>query len=101
MDGTVDALRLRPFGRHAVLAEVADSAAARSLASFAGAARVVADEVVPGARTVLFDGVPDLEELAGRLAGWSPGTVPDEGPLVEVPVVYDGEDLRDVAERWG
>ena len=87
------ALELRPCGRRAVLAEVADSAAARSLAACARAARVSADEVVPGARTVLFDGVPDaaaLDRAAGRLdargraragrAGRGPGqstTAPD------------------------
>jgi KipI family sensor histidine kinase inhibitor len=97
----VDPLELRPVGPHAVLAEVADSAAARSLAAYARSARMAADEVVPGARTVLFDGVPDADALRERLAGWSPDAGPDRGPLVEVPVVYDGDDLGDVAARWG
>jgi KipI family sensor histidine kinase inhibitor len=97
----VDPLLLRPFGRNAVLAEVAGSNEARSLAAYARAARVVADEVVPGARTVLFDGVRDGDALAAQLAGWSPASAPEPGRLVEVPVVYDGADLQDVAERWG
>jgi KipI family sensor histidine kinase inhibitor len=97
----VDPLSLRPFGRRAVLAEVADSAAARSLAAYARAARVTADEVVPGARTVLFDGVRDPAVLAALLAGWTPEAEPEPGELVEVPVVYDGADLADVADRWG
>jgi len=97
----VDHLRLRPCGPRAVLAEVADSAAARSLAAYARAARVPADEVVPGAQTVLFDGVPDLDDLAGLVAGWTPDAEPEPGPLVEIPVVYDGADLDDVAARWG
>jgi len=99
--GPVDHLRLRPCGSRAVLAEVADSAEARSLAAYARAARVSADEVVPGARTVLFDGVPDVAALAGLLAGWTPAVVAERGALVEVPVKYDGPDLQDVASRWG
>ena len=99
--GPVDPLSLRPIGRHAVLAEVADSAAARSLAAHARAVRLPADEVVPGARTVLFDGVPDPESVAALLAGWSAESEPERGALVEVPVVYDGADLAYVAQRWG
>jgi KipI family sensor histidine kinase inhibitor len=99
--GCVHLLDLRPVGPGAVLAEVADSASARSLAAYARAARVVADEVVPGARTVLFDGVVDPEALGRLLNGWAPGVAADRGGLVEVPVVYDGADLEDVASRWG
>ncbi|MFF5656544.1 5-oxoprolinase subunit B family protein [[Kitasatospora] papulosa] len=58
-------------------------------------------EIVPGARTVLLDGVED-RALAGRLRSW---TVPPldraEGEAVEISVVYDGPDLADVAEAWG
>jgi len=99
--GPVEHLQLRPFGPTAVLAEVADSAAARSLAAYARAARVGADEVVPGARTVLFDGVADPAVLAELLAGWTPDAITERGALVEVPVVYDGPDIEDVASRWG
>jgi KipI family sensor histidine kinase inhibitor len=97
----VDQVQLRPVGRHAVLAEVADSAAARSLAAYARTARLSVTEVVPGARTVLFDGVPDPDALSERLAAWTPGTAAQPGDLVEVAVVYDGADLEDVAARWG
>ena len=69
----MDLLELRPVGRHAVLAEVADSAAARSLAAYARAARVAADEVVPGARTVLFDGVADVDALGDAARRLDPG----------------------------
>lgn len=99
--GHVDPLELRPVGRHAVLAEVRDSAAAVSLATYARAARVTAGEVVPGARTVLFDDVPDPEGLRERLAGWAADAQPEPRELTEVPVVYDGADLEDVAARWG
>jgi len=97
----VDPLELRPVGHHAVLAEVRDSAAARSLAAYARAARVTAGEVVPGARTVLFDDVPDPEALRERLAAWTVDAQPAPGELVEVPIVYDGADLEAVAVRWG
>ncbi len=93
-------LELRPVGRSALLAEVADSAAARSLAAYARATRVSAQEVVPGARTVLFDGVRDTAELTAVLAGWTPGDRLAPGDLVELSVVYDGADLEDVAARW-
>jgi KipI family sensor histidine kinase inhibitor len=83
-----------------VLAEVADSAAARSLAAYARVARVAADEVVPGALTVLFDGVADVGALGQLLAAWTPDADVEPGALVEVPVVYDGADLEDVAARW-
>jgi KipI family sensor histidine kinase inhibitor len=61
------------------------------------------DEIVPGERTVLLDGV-DIG-LAGQLADWSPQS---ESPAravsdtkTEIPVTFDGEDLPDVAQRWG
>ncbi|MGW0788380.1 5-oxoprolinase subunit B family protein [Streptomyces sp. NPDC002911] len=58
-------------------------------------------EIVPGARTVLLDGVED-RTLAGRLRSWSvPPLRRGAGEAVEIPVVYDGPDLADVAEAWG
>ncbi|MFB7666754.1 5-oxoprolinase subunit PxpB [Kitasatospora sp. NPDC056138] len=59
-------------------------------------------EIVPAARTVLLDGVADRPLLLRTLAGWSiPLHPPAEGPLVEVPTVYDGADLAEVAALWG
>lgn len=84
-----------------MLAEVADSAQARGLAAYTRTAGVVADEVVPGARTVLFDGVGDPDALAALLAGWHPQDAVEPEPLVELEVTYDGADLADVAARWG
>lgn len=89
-------MQLRPVGSRAVLAEVGDAATALALATWARG-RVVADEIVPAARTVLFDGVTDLSSLDG----WSPTSSPPAGALVEVPVDYDGPDLAWVAEAWG
>ncbi|MEV3858314.1 allophanate hydrolase subunit 1 [Streptomyces sp. NPDC050095] len=59
-------------------------------------------EIVPGASTVLLDGVRDPEPLARQLADWDvPLTPPEDGETVTVPVVYDGPDLAEVAELWG
>ena len=70
-----------------------------SLASWARA-RSLATDVVPGAETVLLDGVRDPLGLADLLTGWLP-TTGEPGPLVEIPVTYDGPDLEYVAEQWG
>ncbi len=94
-------MQLVPVGPTAFLAEVDDAARALDLASYARRAGVAADEVVPGARTVLFDGVVARAALEETLAGWVPGTAVGEGDLVELPTTYDGADLDDVAEHWG
>jgi KipI family sensor histidine kinase inhibitor len=100
-------LTARPAGRHALLVELPD---AEGTAAFhaevlrrraAGTLPPVA-EIVPGARTVLLDGVPDPEALARRLTSWDvPPVTADDGDVVDVPVRYDGPDLADVAARWG
>jgi KipI family sensor histidine kinase inhibitor len=93
---------LTRVGPSALRAEVAGVRRALALAIWARASRVPAAEVVPGARTVLFDGVADLSALEDWLSAWVADDVAaEEGPLVEVPVTYDGADLADVAERWG
>ena len=60
-------------------------------------------DLVPGARTVLLDGVADLEVARDYLARWVPagGSADRVGPLVELATTYDGADLDDVARRWG
>jgi KipI family sensor histidine kinase inhibitor len=62
-------------------------------------------ELVPAARTLLvaFDrAATDAARLESALRErrWRPGAPPD-GPLVEIPVTYDGEDLDAVAEHAG
>jgi KipI family sensor histidine kinase inhibitor len=91
-------VQIRSVGRDAVLVEVASSAEAVSLAGWARE-RGLARDVVPGARTVLLDGLVDAGRLPASLAPWRASATP-AGPLVEIPVVYDGPDLADVAERW-
>lgn len=59
-----------------------------------------ATEIVPGASTVLLDGVaPGTEAL---LAAWepAPGEHRAEGPEVEIRTVFDGADLESVAGLW-
>ena len=60
-----------------------------------------AADIVPGARTVLLDGVaPGTAALIQR---WTPAAAarPAAAVQVEVPAWFDGDDLPDVADRWG
>ncbi|WP_292608733.1 allophanate hydrolase subunit 1 [Nocardioides sp. REDSEA-S30_B4] len=93
------AYRMVASGPSALLLEVADAAAALSLAEHLRE-EVDATDVVPGACTVLVDGA-EPSAVAGAVERWDPTADPDHGPLVEVPVVYDGADLAAVADVWG
>jgi KipI family sensor histidine kinase inhibitor len=68
-----------------------------------------ADEIVPAAQTVLLDGVADTSRVAEELAalaasppsGRKPATLGSDAlSIVEIPTVYDGPDLDDVARMW-
>lgn len=100
-DGQTVRVEFIPAGRDAVLVEVAGPAEALSLALWARDAHVPAQEIVPAAATVLFDGLLDVSGLPNLLRAWTPASETEPGSLVEIPVEYDGEDLADVAERWG
>lgn len=99
-------MRVLRVGTGALLVEVADVAQAMALYREARRREVAAVDVVPGARTVLFDGVADVDGLAGQVGTWSPPPVeedPQAAPeevAVEVPTVYDGPDLEAVARLW-
>lgn len=96
------ALTLTRLGPRALRVEVADVAQALSLAEFVRTARLTVDEVVPGARTVVLEGVADVTAVEDALSAWTPGLAAGAaGRVVEVPVTYDGADLADVADRWG
>lgn len=86
-------------GPDALLVEVEDVGSALDLAQWARG-RIDVIDLVPAARTVLFDGVGDVEEVRAVLAAWQPGTASVEARLVEVPVTWDGPDLDVVAELW-
>lgn len=123
--------RLLPVGPTAVLLDLATDEAgdpirdARLVGELAGAVREVmraagrrVGDVVPGARTVLVDGVTAadvalLADLLARPERWSTTAAADPPPadpgpagrsddrLVELPTVYDGADLEVVAGLWG
>jgi KipI family sensor histidine kinase inhibitor len=99
--------RALPVGAHALLVELAcgeDAEAFRAevLRRRAEGTLPEVREVVPGARTVLLDGLADPRALAAELPSWEvPPRPAGTGPLVEVPVRYDGADLADVAAMWG
>ena len=63
---------------------------------------MAAIEIVPGATTVLVDGLADPARAAEAIRAWTPTPVPDMAPesLVEIPVEFDGEDLGAVARLW-
>lgn len=104
-------IRVHPVGRRAVLVELDGAEAAEafhaellrrradgSLAELAGPVR----EIVPGARTVLLDGLAHPSRLAAALPRWRiPPLVRDDGAVLEIPVRYDGPDLPEVARLWG
>lgn len=100
-------MRSLVVGGHALLVE-ADSAAevaalhAELLRRRDAGELGAVEEVVPAARTVLLDGVRDPAGLGARIARWRvPALAPSQGPLVTVPVRFDGPDLAEVAGLWG
>ncbi|MGC4808055.1 5-oxoprolinase subunit B family protein [Micromonospora sp. DT233] len=99
-------MRIRPVGAHALLLDCDDPEQVEGwraeLWHRRAAGELTAVEIVPAARTVLLDGVPDPERAAALVAGWTPRTPDRAAPAaeVEVPVAYDGADLGTVAEHW-
>lgn len=99
-------MRLLPSGTTALLVELDDLEQVEGLHAALTAdppAGVV--DVVPAARTVLVVVDPartSLAALARTLRATTPHTARrDDGELVEVPVVYDGEDLDAAAALLG
>ncbi|WP_108502968.1 urea amidolyase family protein [Paracoccus indicus] len=101
--------RFLPVGPRCLLVELADLDATLALfdALLADPLPGVA-EVVPAARTLMITtgpGVAADAALAGAILARqpAPGTppAPRSTETVEIPVTYDGEDLRDVAEHMG
>jgi len=99
-------MRLLPYGPDAVLVEVDSTQEALEL--YEAARQVEARDIVPGARTVLFDGV-DLEAVEEFVRRWSTtDTRPssrvgsEASKRVEtIPTVYDGPDLESTAALLG
>jgi len=99
--------KILPAGPHALLVELADLAAVRCYYADAqrrrqeGLLPTCVRDIVPAARTVLFDGLDDTTALARELPTWQP-TTPDVSTArhIEVPTIYDGADLLEVARLW-
>ncbi len=97
-------MRVRAVGWSALLIEVEEVDPWRvELDRRRAAGELVATDIVPGERTILLDGLPDPSSVAERLTRWHPpaGQAVAPGRLVEVPTIYDGEDLPLVARHWG
>jgi KipI family sensor histidine kinase inhibitor len=98
-------MRLRPVGGSALLIECRDAehveAWRTELWRRRGAGELEVVDIVPGARTVLLDGVG--AGAAELVSAWPEPMVGQggDGPLIEIPATFDGEDLDDVASRWG
>lgn len=104
--------RVLPVGRAGLLVELASGQDAEAFHAEVLRRRDRGElpdvtEIVPGAGTVLLDGIPDAprggtDRLARALLTWRiPPLRRDSGEAVEIPVVYDGPDLADVAAAWG
>lgn len=96
-------MKVRRAGPRAVLIECSGGDEAEAWRSALWQRReqglLSAEEIVPGERTILLDGVdPDLLDFSG----WSPsvGGSIEQGPLVEIATVFDGEDLLFAAAHW-
>jgi KipI family sensor histidine kinase inhibitor len=96
-------MRILPAGDRALLVELddLDEVLGYYAALTADAPADVVD-IVPAARTVLVTTTGDLATLSRTLYDVTPS--PDSrttGDLIEIPVVYDGADLSDVADLLG
>ncbi|MFF5343000.1 allophanate hydrolase subunit 1 [Streptomyces althioticus] len=99
-------MRTLPVGPDALLVEVASGEEAQALHADLLRRRaegsLTAREIVPAARTVLLDGLPDPARLAAELTSRPVPPLPLRAAgAVEIPVRYDGPDLADVAAHWG
>jgi allophanate hydrolase subunit 1 len=96
-------VRVLPAGPDAVLVEVGTVEEATAVYVAARSAGMDVDELVPAARTVLFDGVRDRGRLLAFLDDLDltgSAVVSEQAPGV-LPTRYDGEDLEEVAKAWG
>jgi KipI family sensor histidine kinase inhibitor len=87
-----------------VLVELDDLAAVHALVAAVRAADLPVVDVVPAYRTVLVtvDRHDRLDEVRERLSLLQPTSAqPSSGRRVELPVVYDGEDLDEVGRLTG
>lgn len=98
-------MRTRQVGQRGLLVECSDvSEVVATCATLrARSGELGASDIVPAARSVLLDGLADLESARQLLDDLRPELqhdAPEQGPVVEIPVRYDGEDLSEVARQW-
>ena len=95
-------MRVRAVGANALLLEVDDPAAwFADLTHRRAAGELTAVDIVPGARTVLLDGLADTTAAAEAVRTWTPAPMDEStGATVDIPVTFDGPDLAAVAELW-
>jgi KipI family sensor histidine kinase inhibitor len=98
-------MRFLPAGPTAVLVELDDTDAVLALHAEVLRRRALGWapsllDVVPGARTVLLDGI-DPKRAAQDLPTWTipPRTV-NTDDVIEIDCIYDGPDLEEVASQW-
>ena len=101
-------VELRPMGPSAVLVQLADRSPAAVASAIRDELASVIVDVVPAASTVLVRLSPSVvadQRLFDRLATVVDSTTAvheqRRGRTIEVPVVYDGEDLVEVASTVG
>ncbi len=96
-------MEIRPVGTSALLIEVDDPLAwFAALADERAAGRLDVTDIVPGARTVLLDGVAEVASLAAALRRTPPPPpFAGAGDSLDIPVTFDGPDLGDVAALVG
>jgi KipI family sensor histidine kinase inhibitor len=96
-------MRILPSGDHALLVELDDLDEVLGYYT-ALTAEPPADvvDIVPAGRTVMVSTAGSLDELSRTLRSVVPASgARAAGDLIELPVVYDGEDLSDVASLLG
>lgn len=98
-------MKLLPCGERGVLLELADIGEVLDWVAAIEAAELDVLDVVPGACTVLLtvddpSSLPAVRDAVSRLTP-SAGTRRDDARTVEIPTVYDGPDLEDVARLTG
>jgi KipI family sensor histidine kinase inhibitor len=99
-------VRVRPCGDDALLLEVPED---RVTATYAAVRALVevddrwsVRDVVPGARSVLLDGLRGAghDELRQALERFEAAVDGETPRVVDVPTRYDGDDLHEVARIW-
>ncbi len=99
------ARRVLPMGEGAVLVETDGPASVAALrAALEESPPEGVSEIVPALRTVLVSFAPDriaLERVRHWILSAPPAPVGAGAAAVDLPIVYDGEDLGEVAEELG